>query len=147
LEQPYCPLRFDDFKTENPHPEQQPIGITEYCSVSIGLGVCSKSRWLMDFFDFVVANKIRMLVYFNNDKVEETNTVYNGFKDWAMFAGFNGDENFFTGGNLIRAYSAYRIGLNSSYFIGGSDYSKSKLLPDPFFYGTGTCDNDADCLR
>jgi len=121
----------------------KPVAITEYCSVSNGQGVGGKLFWLTSFLDFVVSNNIRLTSYFNMDKNEGDN---GGLKDWAMWGGNNGDDNYNFNGRWFKGYSTYRQYMANPYFI-ASDSSNSKLVDDAYFFGIGKCSRNTDCLR
>jgi len=119
----------------------KPFAITEYCSVTNGGGVGGKNTWLTTLFDFAIANQARGLMYFNMDKNEGDN---GGLKDWAIFGGVNGDETYYYNGRTFKGFSSYRKSVGNKYWQAGS--VSEKIIDDKFFFGTGTCSTNNDCL-
>jgi mannan endo-1,4-beta-mannosidase len=101
----------------------KPLALTELGSSTAtakGASVADKTRWITDAFTYVVANDIRMVIWFNEDK--ET--------DWAIFGGSRGDARH----KGARVYSAYQTAVQNTAFL-PSDTRNPRLLTDAQFMG------------
>ncbi|WP_157991625.1 glycoside hydrolase family 26 protein [Caldimonas tepidiphila] len=108
----------------------KPLAITEVGSTSAhetsSANIVAKSGWLNQFFDYVAANDVRMILWFNEDK--ET--------DWAVFGGVNGDGIHKAGRTTYKTYSAYKDRLIKGKFVSaGTAASNPGLLTDDQFHG------------
>lgn len=105
----------------------KPISITEVATTPAtpsGISIAGKSQWIADFFNYVLAQNIKMVVWFNDSK--ET--------DWTVFGGLIGDSYFDYNNSRYNAYSAYKSAIGSSNFI-SSDTTNPRLLTDAQFAG------------
>ena len=102
----------------------KPVALTEFASTSAGGGVAFKSQWIADLFQYVTAQDIRLVCWFNEDK--ET--------DWAFFGGATGDGQFKFGRTTYRTYSAYRTAITPATFV-PSNRANPRLLTDLEFAG------------
>ncbi len=105
----------------------KPLALTELgssTSTTSGTSVPSKSQWITDVVNYVLANDIRMVAWFNEDK--ET--------DWAVFGGTNGDSDFKVGRTTYKTYSAYKAAVGGDSIL-ASDSSNPRLLTDAQFAG------------
>lgn len=105
----------------------KPLNITEAASTSAttsGPNVAAKSQWIADFYAYVAANDVKMVVWFNEDK--ET--------DWAVFGGSNGDGSYKYARTTYKTYASYKTAVSSSNFV-ASDAANPRLLTDAQFAG------------
>jgi mannan endo-1,4-beta-mannosidase len=105
----------------------KPLAITEGASTTStasGANVGAKSGWVTEFFNYLLADDVRMAAWFNEDK--ET--------DWAVFGGASGDSTFKSGRTTYRAYAAYRAAVGFGGLI-PSDANNLRLLTDAQFAG------------
>lgn len=105
----------------------KPLAITEGASTTAtvsGASVAAKSGWVTEFFNYLLANDIRLVAWFNEDK--ET--------DWAVFGGARGDSTFKSGRTTYRTYAAYRSAVGFDALI-PSDPGNPRLLTDAQFAG------------
>ncbi len=106
---------------------KRPLSITEFASTTAttsGPSVAAKSQWITNAFNYILAQNIKMVVWFNDAK--ET--------DWTVFGGPSGDSTFYYNGNTYNTYTAYKTAVGSSNFI-SSDTSNPRLLTDAQFGG------------
>jgi beta-mannanase len=105
----------------------KPLNITESASTTSTTGgpnVAAKSQWITDFYAYVTASNLKMVVWFNEDK--ET--------DWAVFGGANGDTSYKYLRTTYKAFSSYKTAVSASSFA-GSDTANPRLLSDTEFAG------------
>ena len=105
----------------------KPLALTETgCSTSTlsGVSISAKQQWTTDFFNYLTAQNVKLVAWFNEDK--ET--------DWAVFGGNKGDGTFTFNRTGYKTYSAYRNGVSSSSVI-PSDTNNPRLLTDAQFTG------------
>jgi len=121
---------------------EKPLGITEYSSVPDGGGNNGKNVWLADFFQYCQNNNVRMTSYFNLDKNE-----VGGMKYWAIFGGAGGDSQTNYQGTTYNGFSGYSQAVGKNPFYVGTDNSNPKWIRDEHWFGTGTCDDNSDCLN
>jgi len=125
--------------------DTKPIAITEYASVSDGFSSKKNDEWLLSMFDFVTSNQIKMLVYQNVDRREGQGADDAAqVRDWAVFGGSNGDENFNFNGRWFKGYSNYRKVIGSNPYFVGSDLSNPQLLENSLFFGIRKTNPTAD---
>lgn len=101
----------------------RPVAITETASTSItrtGVSVTAKSAWITNLFNYVLGNRVQMVIWFNQDKTG----------DWAVFGGVRGDSSY--AGHLT--YNAYRQAIVRPQFQ-SSDVGNPRLLSDYQFAG------------
>jgi mannan endo-1,4-beta-mannosidase len=105
----------------------KPVGITEYSSVPNG---GDKGKWIDQFFDLVLAKDIKMALYFNIDKNEQSGTKY-----WSIF-GYGGDDTFTDSPSKTnwKGWSAYKDAIAKSSCI-GADLDNPRVLTDKLFKG------------
>ncbi|MES2990288.1 MAG: glycosyl hydrolase [Pseudomonadota bacterium] len=106
----------------------RPLALTETAATTVttgGVNVGLKSQWITDLMNYTTATKVRMLVWFNEDK--ET--------DWAIFGGSNGTETYRAGRTSYKAYGSYRQGVQSGAFVPGNPAPNARVLTDTQFGG------------
>jgi len=105
----------------------RPLAITEFASstsTSSGTSVAAKGQWLTDTFKYTLAQNIKMIVAFNEDK--ET--------DWAAFGGSRGDSTFTYSSQTYITHAAYNTSVGASNFVSSSSINP-RLLTDAEFAG------------
>jgi mannan endo-1,4-beta-mannosidase len=103
----------------------KPLAVTETASTSSttqGPSLAAKSAWATELFQWLPANGVRMVVWFNEDK--ET--------DWAVFGGSAGDGTFRSGRTTYRTLAAYRAGAASPAYAGGDPTNPRRITDDQF---------------
>lgn len=100
----------------------KPLSINEW-GADHGTAV-GKPAWIDNYFATVHALDVRMSVVFNIDKE----------RDWAVFGGGRGDEEFTHGGATFRGYRSYRTNVADDR-IAGSQRSNPRLITDSQFLG------------
>ncbi|MGL4620025.1 glycoside hydrolase family 26 protein [Chroococcidiopsis sp.] len=105
----------------------RPISITEVASTPAtpsGISTDAKAQWISNFYKYILANDIKMVVWFNFSK--ET--------DWSVFGGPSGDSYFDYYYNRYNAYSSYKNAISADAFV-PSDPNNPRLLTDAKFAG------------
>lgn len=106
---------------------KRPVAITEFASTTLtssGSSVKAKSEWIAAAFNYILAQNIKMVVWFNQDKEA----------DWATFGGAKGNSTFYYKNKTYNTYSAYKKAVRSSHFV-SSDTANLRLLTDNQFRG------------
>ena len=105
---------------------KKPVAITEFASTTSinGTSIEAKSQWITDAFKYVLAQKIKMIVWFNQDK--ET--------DWAFFGGAKGSNTFNYKSKTYKTYAAYNKAISSSQVL-SANARNPRLLTDEQFAG------------
>lgn len=103
----------------------KPISINEVSSTTNSKTVADKNLWITSMFDYVYANNIKMINWFNEDK--ET--------DWAIFGGVSGDAVF----QGYKAYSAYANAIQDPRVI-TTNKLNPQILTQGQFSGSSVCE-------
>lgn len=98
------------------------VGSTTY--TTSGNNTEAKLQWIDDALKYIVAQNIKMIVWFN----EDIDT------DWAVFGGTRGNGTFTYNGKTYINYSSYKALVESSNFVSSSS-TKARLLTDEQFAG------------
>ncbi|SFL38858.1 Glycosyl hydrolase family 26 [Halogranum rubrum] len=102
-----------------------PIAITEVgCSSDVedGNDTARKAVWIREFYDYAVAEGIKMVCWFNHTK--ET--------DWGVFGGPRGTETWTSGAETVFVYDAYREVLNRPSVLGAHPTDRRRLTEREF---------------
>ena len=120
----------------------KPLAITEVGSTSTDTAgmvgnVGAKADWITTFFNEAVRNNdVKMVVWFNEDKVDTDDTGQPILNDWAVYSGAYGDGIHYHLPTLPahKTYSTYRTAVATNNFV-SSDVANPRLLTDAQFKG------------
>lgn len=104
-----------------------PLAITEVaCSSEVegGNDPERKAAWIADFYDYVAAEDVRLVCWFNHTK--ET--------DWRVFDGVRGTDEVTLDGETVRVYDAYKRVMDRESTLGAHPVDR-RLLTDAEFRG------------
>ncbi|APX98228.1 hypothetical protein BB347_11135 [Natronorubrum daqingense] len=118
---------FEPMRTRLTDLSDRPLSIPEFGSTSVRDGehdVSAKDEWIDDVFEYIEANDIRMVCWFNVDK--ET--------DWAVFGGARGTDTFEDErrDERYRVYDSFRERVQRGDYVGGSTQTPGVLSNDHF---------------
>ena len=103
----------------------RPVAITETASTAVtptGVDLAAKNTWIGSLYDYVLAKDIRMICWFNQDKIG----------DGPVFGGGRGDGSY--QGRLV--FGAFPGAVSRPQFR-SSDLANPRLLTDGQFKGSG----------